>query len=75
MVSNAAVKIHDYKMLPEMGPPETTSWEYPFPDKSWQLEFEYFIECIEAGRTAEGNLHDAKKAMDIVHEIYGGTIA
>ena len=66
-------KLTYYKMLPEMGPPETTSWEYPFPDRSWQLEFEYFLKCIEQGQIAEGNLYDAQKAIEIVHEIYGGT--
>ena len=25
-----------YKMLPTMGPPETTMWEYPFSDNSWK---------------------------------------
>ena len=25
-----------YRMLPEMGPPETTIWEYPAADDSWQ---------------------------------------
>ena len=24
-----------YKMLPEMGPPETHCWEYPMADNSW----------------------------------------
>ena len=27
-----------YKMLPEMGPPETTIWEYPMGDDSWAVE-------------------------------------
>lgn len=27
-----------YKMLPEMGPPETTIWEYPMADNSWDIE-------------------------------------
>ena len=59
-----------YKMLPEMGPPETTIWEYPFPDNSWKLEFEYFINCIDKGIQPEGNLYDAQKAIDIIHRIY-----
>ena len=28
-------RIAFYKMLPEMGPPETTIWEYPMVDDSW----------------------------------------
>jgi len=60
-----------FKMLPEMGPPETTIWEYPFPDNSWKLEFEYFVNCIYKRVQPEGNLCDAKKAIDIVDKIYG----
>ena len=29
-------------MLPEMGPPETTIWEYPMPDNSWDVEMAEF---------------------------------
>src|SRR5262245_43292856 len=32
-----------YRMRPEMGPPETTIWEYPGEDLSWQAEFADFI--------------------------------
>ncbi len=39
-----------YKMLPEMGPPETTIWEYPRGDQSWRLEFEEFLEDIRLQR-------------------------
>ena len=28
-----------YGMSPEMGPPETTIWEYPMADNSWDLQF------------------------------------
>lgn len=59
-----------YKMLPEMGPPETTAWEYPGEDKSWILEFNYFVECIEQNRQPEGNLADALAALKIIDEIY-----
>ena len=31
-------KITWYKMLPKMGPPETTSWEYPMDDDSWSVQ-------------------------------------
>ncbi len=31
-------RLHFYKMLPEMGPPETTIFEYPRGDESWRLE-------------------------------------
>ena len=39
-----AERITWYRMLPEMGPPETTSWEYPRGDQSWSIEFAEFVE-------------------------------
>ena len=59
-----------YKMKPEMGPPETTSWQFPGEDKSWQLEFEEFIKDIENRRTPSPGLDDAQAALKIVGEIY-----
>jgi len=59
-----------YKMLPVMGPPETTIWEYPFPDNSWNIEVNDFIRSIEMHREPQGNIHDAKEALDIVAKVY-----
>jgi predicted dehydrogenase len=39
-----------YRMLPEMGPPETTAWEYPFEDRSWDAELAHWAAGIEAGQ-------------------------
>lgn len=64
-------KLAYYKMLPRMGPPETTVWEYPFPDNSWKLEFEELIRAIREDRQPEGSLNDAKAALDIVDKVYG----
>ncbi len=63
-------KLTYYKMLPEMGPPETTSWEYPMGDDSWQREFNEFLEDIRTGREPEPGLRDAAAALVIVEEIY-----
>lgn len=60
-----------YKMLPEMGPPETTSWEYPGEDKSWKVEFAAFIDAIENNKPLCGDLEDAYKALAAVDKIYG----
>lgn len=59
-----------YRMLPEMGPPETTTWEYPFPDKSWTLEFADFAEAIATGRRPCGDIDDAIANLEIVKQIY-----
>ena len=59
-----------YKMLPEMGPPETTIWEYPRGDNSWALEFDEFLEDIHLHRTPSANLADARAALVAVEKIY-----
>lgn len=59
-----------YRMLPPMGPPETTSWEYPQPDASWQEEFDHFIACIEKKKPPLGGLKDALAALEIVGRVY-----
>jgi predicted dehydrogenase len=63
-------RLYSYTMLPQMGPPETTIWEFPFPDNSWNLELDEFIRSIELHNEPEGNIHDAKKALDIVKRVY-----
>jgi predicted dehydrogenase len=59
-----------YKMLPEMGPPETTCWEYPRGDRSWELEFAEFLDDIRLGRTPAVGLADARGALAVVEEVY-----
>ena len=59
-----------YKMLPQMGPPETTIWEYPMDDNSWHIEFEEFLEDIRLGRTPSANLSDALAVLSVVEKIY-----
>jgi len=59
-----------YRMLPEMGPPETTNWEYPGPDKSWEVEFASFVDAIKTGKPLCGDLEDAYKALSIAGKIY-----
>jgi predicted dehydrogenase len=59
-----------YKMLPQMGPPETTVWEYPMADNSWQVEFAEFLEDIRLKRIPSASLQDAHAALAIVEKIY-----
>jgi predicted dehydrogenase len=59
-----------YRMLPQMGPPETTIWEYPGEDTSWSLEFGDFANAI-AGTSGQGaTLDDAIAALKIVSKVY-----
>ena len=59
-----------YKMLPQMGPPETTMWEYPRGDDSWNLEMETFQEDIRLKRTPVPGLKEARAALDVVEKIH-----
>jgi len=62
-----------YRMLPEMGPPETTSWEYPGDDKSWQREWEAFVGNIERGGDLTSGLENARAVLCVVSEVYRGS--
>jgi predicted dehydrogenase len=59
-----------YKMLPEMGPPETTIWEYPGGDKSWDLELSAFETDIRTGREVSPGLREGIRTLEIVEEVY-----
>ena len=71
-----------YKMLPQMGPPETTIYEFPRDDESWKIEMVEFEEDIaeaesgKAGKRKPSNrksgagLAEARAAMVVVEEIY-----
>lgn len=63
-----------YKMLPEMGPPETTIWEYPGEDRSWAAEFEGFVESIAGDHTRNADLEDAQVTLEIIEQVYQGSI-
>jgi predicted dehydrogenase len=66
-------RLAHYHMLPQMGPPETTIWEYPGKDRSWELELEAFKNAV-AGRNSEGpRLEDALAALETVERIYGSS--
>ncbi len=59
-----------YQMRPEMGPPDTTIWEFPRGDESWSLEFAAFLEDLRLGREPAPGLADARAAMAVVEEIH-----
>jgi predicted dehydrogenase len=60
-----------YHMLPEMGPPETTMWEYPMADDSWAQEIAAFYEDIRLSRPAQPGIEDAYAALQVIDRIYG----
>jgi predicted dehydrogenase len=59
-----------YRMLPQMGPPETTIWEYPGEDRSWEVELTDFERAVNGDRAGVPGLQDAHAALTIVEEIY-----
>ncbi len=63
-------KLSWYKMLPDMGPPETVVWEYPTADDSWATEMTEFMEDIRTEREPSAGLNDAIAALAVVEKIY-----
>jgi predicted dehydrogenase len=63
-------RLYYYKMLPEMGPPETVIYEYPRPEDSWALELNEFLEDIRLNRTPNPGLKEGKRTLEIVERIY-----
>ena len=63
-------KLTYYKMLPEMGPPETVSYEYPMADNSWEIEFKEFLKDIQSNRASAPGIKDAYEALKVVNTLY-----
>jgi len=59
-----------YKMLPQMGPPETKVWEYPAGDDSWGLETEAFLDDIRLDREPAPGLREGIRVLETVEMIY-----
>jgi predicted dehydrogenase len=63
-------RLTHHRMLPQMGPPETTVWEYPGADSSWGVEFGEFERDIRENREPNPGLPDAQQALRVVERIY-----
>jgi len=59
-----------YKMLPRMGPPEITVFEYPGSDESWTNETSAFIDDIRLQREPSPGLREGIQTLEIVETIY-----
>jgi predicted dehydrogenase len=59
-----------HEMLPEMGPPLSSSWTFPEPDISWQVEIEEFVEDLISGSNKSDNLRSSIEVLRIIEEIY-----
>ena len=63
-------RITHYAMQPAMGPPDTTAWEYPMADDSWQRETAAWLDDVAARRPSSPGPQDALRALEIVERVY-----
>lgn len=66
-------RLYYYKMLPQMGPPETTIFEYPGEDKSWQVEWNHTLDCIKSRKQPVGNMNDALETLRAIGKLYAAS--
>jgi predicted dehydrogenase len=65
-------RLAHYRMLPEMGPPETTIYEFPAADDSWEAEMADFSEDIRLHRPPLAGVDDAQAALRIAEQVRRG---
>jgi predicted dehydrogenase len=63
-------RLYYYKMLPQMGPPETTIFEFPGEDRSWQVEWAHTLACIRDRKKPVGNMDDALQTLRVIDRLY-----
>lgn len=68
--SYGAERLTFYKMLPQMGPPETTVFEFPGVDESWALEMREFADDVRLARVPSPGLDEGIRTLEIVEKIY-----
>jgi predicted dehydrogenase len=65
-------KLTLYEMLPEMGPPDITSWEWPRADTSWSDEMNA-LAGGQPGSGAPATLGDAIAVLEVVDRAYSNS--
>jgi predicted dehydrogenase len=65
-------RLAHYQMLPAMGPPDTTIYEYPAADDSWEVEMAEFADDIRLQRTPSPGIADAQAALRIAEQVREG---
>jgi predicted dehydrogenase len=63
-------KLTYYRMLPQMGPPETTAWDFSGEDASWEHEMEAFVQEINGGPRRCACLEDARAVLQIIETLH-----
>lgn len=59
-----------YRMSAAMGPPETTMYEYPMEDDSWQRELVDFFDDIRLRRPPQPGITDAQAVLRVIERLY-----
>ena len=60
-----------YKMRPEMGPPDTTIWEYPGADTSWALQWQAFRRDVEGGaKQTAPSIESTQQVLSVIEQVY-----
>ncbi|MDG2272474.1 MAG: Gfo/Idh/MocA family oxidoreductase [Halioglobus sp.] len=59
-----------YQMKPEMGPPDTTLYEYPGLDHSWKVELMQFLQDIHERRPTEPSLTSTSQVLSVIEQLY-----
>lgn len=62
-------RLTHYHMLPEMGPPDTTIYEFPRGDASWKVEMAMFFEDVKLGRQPDAGLIDSIRTLEVVEAL------
>jgi predicted dehydrogenase len=59
-----------YERPYDFGYPDTTIWEYPGEDRSWNAEFDEFVRDISLKRNPSASLENALEAWNVINKIY-----
>lgn len=59
-----------YRMLPQIGPPESESWEWAAADDSWGKELADFVSAIAGNRQPCGTIDDAIAMHELIEHAY-----
>ncbi len=68
--SYGAERTTHYRMLPQMGPPEITTWDFAVSDGSWAAETAAFVDDIRHARAPSPGLQEGIRTLEIVESIY-----
>ena len=63
-------RVTHYRMLPQMGPPESTTWDFPGGDDSWAAEMAEFAADIRLSRAPSPGLQEGIRTLEIVDSVY-----